>query len=123
MKVLGWRQWTMFVILALVVSVTALFAVRTVRRAIYWRQHSAEPIRSWMTVNYVARSYRVPPPVLYQALGIPQRPGDRRPLKRIARDQNVPVEQVIETLQSAILHFQQNNEPPADAAPERGRSP
>ena len=76
MKAPGWRQSMMLLIFALVVTVTVLFAVRTVRRAIYWRQHHDEVIRPWMTVPYVAHSYRVPPPVLYEALGIPHRPGD-----------------------------------------------
>ena len=123
MKAPGWRQWTMLVVFALVVTATGLFAVRTVRRAIYWRQHRDEPIRPWMTVPYVAHSYRVPPKVLYEALGIPHRPGDHRPLKQIAREQNVSVDRVIETLQKAILYFQQTNLPPAPAAPDRGRSP
>jgi hypothetical protein len=123
MKAPGWRQSMMLVIFALVVTVTVLFAVRTVRRAIYWRQHRDEVIRPWMTVPYVAHSYRVPPPVLYEALGIPHRPGDHRPLRQIAREQNVSADHVIETLQTAIVRFQQNNVPNAPAGPDRGRSP
>jgi hypothetical protein len=123
MKVSGWRQWTMLLIFALVVTATGLFAVRTVRRAIYWRQHRNEPIRPWMTLPYVAHSNRVPARVLYEALGIPHRPGDRRPLKQIAREQNVSVDQIIETLQRAIVQFQQTNLPPQPAGPDRGRSP
>ena len=123
MKALGWRQWTLLVIFALVVTVTTLFAVRTVRRAIYWRQHRDETIRPWMTVPYVAHSYRVPPRVLYEALGSAHPPRDRRPLKKIAREQNLSVDQVIETLQRAIAQFKQANAPPAPDAPDRGRSP
>lgn len=122
MKTPGWRQWTMLVIFALVVTVTGLFAVRTVRRTIYWRQHRDEQIRPWMTVPYVAHSYRIPPRVLYEALGIPHRPGDRRPLKQIAREQNISVDQVIETLQRAILNSQRTNPPPT-VAPDQGRAP
>jgi hypothetical protein len=123
MKAPGWRQWTMLVIFALVVTVTGLFAVRTVRRAIYWRQHRDETIRPWMTVPYVAHSHRVPPRVLYEALGIPHPPHDRRPLRQIAREQNVSIDHVMETLQKAIVDFQQTNVPSAPAGPERGRSP
>jgi len=123
MKTPGWRQWTMLVVFALVVAGTGLFAVRTVRRTIYWRQHHNEPIRPWMTVPYVAHSYRVPPHILYEALGIQPQPRDRRPLRRIAREQNVPVEQLIETLQKAIIQFQQTSLPPTPDGPERGRSP
>ena len=123
MKIPGWRQWTVLLIFALVVTVTGLFAVRTVRRTIYWRQHHDEPIRPWMSVPYVAHSYRVPPHVLYEALGIPPRPGDHRPLKQIAREQNVPVNRVIETLEKAIVQFKQTNAPPTPVAPDRGRAP
>jgi len=123
MKVPGWRQWTMIVIFALVVMATALFAVRTVRRAIFWRQHRDETIRPWMSVPYVAHSHGVPPHVLYEALGLPHPTHDRRPLKQIAREQNIPVEQLIETLQKAIIQFRQTNLPPVPVAPERGRSP
>jgi len=123
MKVLGWRQWTMLVVFALVVTATGLFAVRTVRRAVYWRHHRDEPIRPWMTIPYIGHSYRVPPDVLYEALGIPHPPRDRRPLKQIARERNVPVDQVIGTLQRAILNFQQTNMPQAPGGPDRGRSP
>lgn len=113
----------MIVIFALVVTATGLFAVRTVRRALYWRQHRAETIRPWMTVPYVAHSYRVPPQVLYQALAVPHPPHDRRPLKQIAQEQNVPVEQIIQTLERAIGEFQKTNLPAVSTTPAPGRSP
>jgi hypothetical protein len=123
MKALGWRQWTMLVIFALVVTATGLFAVRTVRRAVYWRHHRDEPIRPWMTIPYIAHSYRVPPRVLYEAIGIPPQLRDRRPLKQIALERNVSVDQIADTLQRAILNFQQTNMPPEPGGPDRGRSP
>src|SRR5437667_11881629 len=113
MKRLGWRQWTLVVSFALVVIVTGSFAVRTVRRTIYWRHHADEPIRPWMSVPYVAHSYRVPPPLLYEALGIQHPPPDRRPLREIAREQNVSADQLIATRARAMTELRQHHPPGA----------
>src|SRR6266481_9871326 len=102
MQHLGRKQWFAVAVLALVLLITSLFAVRTVRRAVYWRLHRDEAIRPWMSVPYVAHSYRVPPQVLYEALGLPHPPHDRRPIKEIAEEQSRSVDEVIATLQSAI---------------------
>ena len=103
----------------LVVSVTGLFAVRTVRRTIYWRFHQDEPIRPWMNIGYIAHSYRVPPWVLSQALGLPPKPGkpDRRPIREIAREQNRSVDEVIAVLQNAIVHARPPYPPPGPPPP------
>jgi len=122
MKHLGRKQWFAIVGLALVLLITGLFAVRTVRRAVYWRLHRDEVIRPWMSVPYVAHSYRVPPHVLYEALGIEPQPHDRKPIKEIAREQNISVEQLITTLQGAIAR-ERTQIPSASQSPSPGRSP
>ena len=122
MKHLGRKQWFAVAALALVLLITSLFAVRTVRRAVYWRLHRDEVIRPWMSVPYVAHSYRVPPPVLYEALGIPPQPHDRRPIKEIAKEQNISVEQLITTLQETIARERALN-PSGSQSPSPGRSP
>src|SRR5256885_6971459 len=106
MKKLKWQQWLVVLAFALVVSFTGLFVVRTARRAIYWHYHQDEPIRPWMSLGYIAHSYRVPRWVLDQALGLPATPGkpDRRPIREIAREQHRPVDEVIAILQEAIVH-------------------
>ena len=122
MKRFGWKQWVVMAALALVVLATGVFAVRTVRRAMYWRAHRDEAIRPWMSVPYVAHSYRVPPHVLYQALGIPPQPHDRRPLKQIAREQNRSVDDLSAVLRDAIAR--ERATPPATAQPPApARSP
>jgi hypothetical protein len=103
---------------------TGLFATRAVRRAIYWQTHRDEPIKPWMSVRYVARSYRVPPHVLYQAIGLEPQPRDRRPLREIAREQNRSVEELIAELQEAIKHARPPYPPPSPPPPpDRGQSP
>lgn len=127
MKKLSSRQWLVVLAFVLVVSFTGLFAVRTVRRAIYWHYHQDEPIRPWMNLGYIAHSYSVPPWVLHQALGLPQKP-DRRPVREIARAQNRPVDEVIAVLQNAIVHSRPPYPPPGPPPPPdngatQGRSP
>jgi hypothetical protein len=124
MKSLGLGKWLVLFAFLLTVLVTGMFAVRTVRRAVYWHNHRDEPIRAWMNVGYVARSYRVPPPVLYQAIGVDPQPHDRRPLREIARRQNRSVEAVILDLQNAIEHFRQSPPPQfPPPPPDRGKGP
>ena len=106
------RQWLLLLLFLLVLIVTGLFAVRAVRRATYWHEHRDEAIRPWMSVHYVARSYRVPPPILYQSIGAVPVPRDRRPLREIAREQNRSVDTLISELQQAIGDFRKSHPPP-----------
>ena len=117
MRKLGWHQWLVVVVFVLALIVTGLFGVRTVRRAIYWQNHRDETIRPWMSVSYVSRSYRVPPHVLYRAIGISPVPHDRRPLRELAREQNRPVEDLISELQNAIVQARLSPPPPSGGSP------
>lgn len=102
MKKFGRRQWILLVLFLLTLTVTGLFATRAIRRAAYWRDHRDETIRPWMSVGYVANSYRVPRPVLNQAIGIEPNIRDRRPLREIAAQQKRPVSTLISELSQAI---------------------
>lgn len=121
MKKLGWRQWVMVLAFVVVVAGTGLFAVRAVRRAVYWRLHQDEAIRPWMNLGYIAHSYRVPPWVLHQALRLPPKP-DRRPIREIAREQGRSVDEVIAILQDAIVHARPPYPPPSAAPPPEWRN-
>ena len=123
MKRFGRTQWLVTLALVLVVALTGLFAVRTVRRAIYWRLHRDETIRPWMSVPYVAHSYRVPPHVLYEALGIPHPPHDRRPIRELAHEQNRSAEELIAILEKAIAHEREVHPEPSLPTTKPGRSP
>ncbi|MSP21609.1 MAG: hypothetical protein EXR66_01055 [Dehalococcoidia bacterium] len=98
----GWWQWLLCAMLVGAMLFAGLFAVRTVRYSLYWSQHRADPIERWMTVNYVAHSYGVPPEVLWQALGeehgkAPTR-SVRRPLSEVVADHGQTFEEVRATL-------------------------
>lgn len=121
MKKLGWKQGLMALAFLLSLSIAVVFVVRAVRPAIYWHYHQDEPIRGWMNVGYVAHSYHVPPHVLYQALGLPHKPPDRRPLREIAKAQNRSMDQVRALLLAAIVQARPPNPPPSPPDPELAR--
>jgi len=123
LKNFKWQQWLALALFIIAVAATGFFAVKTVRRAVYWRNHRDETIRPWMSVRYVSRSYRVPPHVLYKAIGLPPLAHDRRPLREIAREQNRPVETLIAELQDAIVHARPPYPPPPPPSPDDGGPP
>ena len=122
MKRLGPRRWLILIAFLLAASFAGLFAVRTARHALYWNMHRDEVIRPWMSVQYVSRSYRVPPHVLYGAVNLNPLPHDRRPLRDIALEQNRPVETLAAELQNAIVEFRAHPEryPPPPPPPHDG---
>lgn len=113
------RRLLMFGLL-LSLLVVLIFIGRAVRHAP--RPSRDEPIRPWMSVTYVARAYRTPPPVLLDALGIPLSQA-RQPLSAIAAAQGRPVTDLIAALQQAIADYRSTHSssqpPPLDpAAPQ-----
>jgi hypothetical protein len=94
---------TLLLVLAflLAVTVTFVFGYRVGRRARYLRRPQ-EPIHSWMSVPFIAHARHVPVEILFEAIAVQPRPHDRRPLRRIAREQKRPVEELIRDLDAAI---------------------
>ncbi|HMD71885.1 MAG TPA: hypothetical protein VKF41_11105 [Bryobacteraceae bacterium] len=97
-------QRTVAVGLAFVVAIasTLIFASRAGRRA--RQMHAAsEPVREWMSVPFIAHAHHVPASVLFQAIGVqPSQPYDRRSVRRIARDLNRPVSEVMGRIERAL---------------------
>ena len=98
-----WRR-TLAVGLAFVLAIggMVIFASRASRRV---RQiHTvSEPIHGWMSIPFIAHTHHVPASVLFQAIGVrPLRPRDQRSVRRIARELNRPVLELIAQLQRAI---------------------
>jgi hypothetical protein len=96
------------------VALTFVFAYRAGRAAhsIRWGK---EPIHGWMNIRFIAHAHHVPAEVLYHAIGVEPRPDDRRPLRRLAREQKRPVEQLIQKLNAAIEQKQPS--PPGTPRP------
>lgn len=64
-----------------------------------------EKIRGWMTIPYIARTYGVPEPVLFDALNIPMPGNERYDLRSLASRYNRDTEEVRRVVQHAILEF------------------
>ena len=118
LRAFHWRQWLVVAIFLVSSGFTGVRGVHIVRRTIDWQTHRDETIRGWMNVNYVAHSYRVPPYLLYQALGLPEKPPDRRPLRDVAKMQHRSLDKVNAVLKNAITHARPPYPAPAPSAPE-----
>jgi hypothetical protein len=97
-----WRP-ALVLALAFLLSITGTFvlAYRAGRHA-RQAQWQNEPIRPWMPVPFIAHSHHLPPAVLFQAIGVQPQPHDRRSIRRIARDQNRPLTELMDKLQKAV---------------------
>ncbi|MGA2135339.1 MAG: hypothetical protein ABSH50_23875 [Bryobacteraceae bacterium] len=93
------------------VAGTCLFAVRAGRHARLLRWEN-EPIRPWMSVPFIAHTHHVPAAILFQALGLPPHPHDRRPLRLIAREEHKPIDEVIRDLDHALTAAGHVHSPP-----------
>jgi hypothetical protein len=88
----------------LAIALTFLFGYRAGRQARLIRRGN-EPTRQWMSIPFIAHAHHVPPDILYHAIGLEPQPKDHRPLRRIAREQKRPVEQIIHDLDAAIAQY------------------
>jgi hypothetical protein len=114
----GWIKVAIAAAFLLSLLIAGLFAARTIRQARYWHHHRDEQIRPWMSIHYIARSYRVPPRVLFDAIGLKPGPPDRRPLREIAAEQNRPVSELISELQTAIVRERAEHPPHSQPSPQ-----
>jgi len=91
--------------LALTAALALFFAVRFVAGVIYWSAHENEPIRPWMTVGYIGRSWDLNPRVLNDAAGLPKPEGHPLTLAEIADQRGVPVAEVIAGVEAALAQL------------------
>ena len=98
------------------IAATFFFGFRAGRHA--RRLHfENEPIRPWMSVPFIAHTHHVPAAVLFQAIGLQPHEHDRRPLRRIAREEHKPVEELIHQVERALAEAGHTH-----PAPESGGS-
>ena len=88
---------------------TLFFIGRFAFQAVYWASHQDVPVRPWMTVGYIARSWDLDPRRLDKIanLPLPAVKGHPQPLSEIAKDRGVPVETVIAEVERAIVVMRQ----------------
>jgi hypothetical protein len=97
------RRQTLLLVAAffLAIAATFFFGYRAGRTARHIHQRN-EPIKSWMSVPFVAHTYHIPEPVLFQAIHVPPNPRDHRPIRDIARAENLPSAELIRELEKAV---------------------
>lgn len=92
-------------VLAVALSLTLFFLLKVTASMIGWTDPKTidQPIAGWMTPRYVARSWDVAPEVVRAALNLAQDgTGRRETLARLAADQGVSLEALIQQLDAAI---------------------
>src|SRR5919198_1871235 len=91
------RQRNFFVGLIIIgLIISGFFGLRTARAFRQFHGHRPPPpfkgehietdvslIRDWMTIPFIARMYYVPPPILFEALKIPEQGNKEKSLKRL----------------------------------------
>ena len=80
-------------LIVLGVVIVGFFGLRTVRAFRKFHGHhppsrghietDVQKIQDWMTIPFIARMYRVPEPVLFEAVGIPEQGNGKKSLKEL----------------------------------------
>ncbi len=128
------RQRTFVLGLMLVgLVIVIFFGLRTVRAFREFHGHRPPPpppfapqhtetdvslIRDWMTVPFISRTYRIPPGVLFEALGIPRHGNQDKSLRQL-NEEYYPQAQglVLEKVKAAVLANQPQQLPTAPDTP------
>ena len=90
-------------------------AGKTARR-MHWRNEEIQP---WMSVPFVAHLHHTREDLLFRAIRVDPNPHDRRPIRDIAREEKVPVSDLIRDIEKAI----QDNRTGPEGAPPPAKAP
>jgi hypothetical protein len=95
--------------LALALALMLFFGGRLFGR--FRNRPDRQPIRAWMSIPQVGRSHGIPPPVLYETLGLDvPPPGDRRPITDLATQTGKTETEIIAALETRVA--QPGDSPP-----------
>ena len=117
------------------VIIVLFFGLRTARAFRQFRGHhpphpfSTEQvetdvslIRDWMTIPFIGRTYQVPPPIIFEALGIPKnKVNEQKSLKQLNEEYFPDTPGVV--LQQVKATIQANLPPPTAIPPATAISP
>jgi hypothetical protein len=92
----------------LAIAATFFFAFRAGHTARHFRGQN-EPIQAWMSVPFIAHTRHVREEPLFRAIHVSPDPGDHRPLRDIARRENLPVAELIRELDQAVASAAQGS--------------
>ena len=95
-------------------AVTLFFAVRFVTAFLYWHNpaHIHEPIKPWMTIGYVAKSWNLHGPEIDAAAGLPP-PAGGHPftIRDIALQRGVPEADIIKLVEDTVAKLEAAKDP------------
>lgn len=103
-----WRKHRLLLVaFAVACLITLFFAARFSFYTIYWQQpaHQNQPLQGWMTIGYIAHSYRLPRDELANALALEPGLGKRLTIAEIARQRGVPVSALVAEINAAIARL------------------
>ncbi len=124
------RPWVKFTFIGLLLIVSlcgTIYAARATIGAVHSlsvqqtlnRTRDVRTVRSWMTIPYIAHTYRVPANYLYTSLGIKSKDKhiNHVTLHTIATNSRRPDNEIVHRVQKAILTYRQQPEPSIRSAP------
>ena len=92
----GKQRTLVAILIGLGLVIVGFFGLRTVKAFREFRGHRPPPrvergqaatdvelIRDWMTIPFLAKMYRVPPPLLFDTLGIPHSGNEEKSLRQL----------------------------------------
>jgi hypothetical protein len=87
------------------------------------RQTDVAQIAGWMPVGYVARAYRVPAPVLFEALGVSAEGPRGRTLDDVAAETGRSSDEVVAIVRETVAAWQEAHPPPERGGPRPDGAP
>ncbi len=111
LKAFGRRHW--FPISGFVLSAACAlwFGFTFLAETIYFNdpRHQNADLKRWMTPHYVVLSYDLPPPVVFEALGVdPWREGRPLHMGRIAQRQGISLEELTQRVRMAAERYRED---------------
>ena len=103
-----WLRWVLAGVLLVALAASVFYGLRTYRTFLLLEsaQSLAAPetstIRGWMTLDYLATTYRVDPAALRQALGIAAETGGTVTIREVAAGREVPVLDMVTDVQRVV---------------------
>mgnify|MGYP005849515307 CR=1 FL=1 len=102
------RHPVLATLFAIALILTLVFAGRVVTQVVYWSDpdRKEQAVDGWMTLRYVAKSWRLAPLELYEAAGLPpQERGSRRTLEQLAKDKGIALADLIADVEAGIVRL------------------
>jgi hypothetical protein len=120
-------------LIVLGLAIVLFFGLRTERAFRQFRGHHPPPpfttqsletdvslIRDWMTLPFISKMYRVPPPILFEALAIPEAGNRGKSLEQLNKEYYPEAAgTVLQKIQAAILTYQSQQPYPPSGTPAR----